>query len=70
MSFPLASVNVHVTTVVPKIVIGKAVVVVPLIIAGSQLSVVVGVVGVPLHSKVSSAIVGVIGPVVSSIITF
>ena len=60
-----ASVNVHVTTVVPKAVIGNVVVVVPLIVAGSQVSVVVGIVGVPLHSKVSSPIVGVIGGVVS-----
>ena len=66
----LASVNVHVTTVVPIVVIGNTVVVVPLIVAGSQLSVVVGIVGVPLHSKVSSPIVGVIGFAVSWIITF
>ena len=45
---PLPSLNVQVTTVVPWVVIGKMVAVVPVIVP-AQASVVVGAVGVPLH---------------------
>ena len=57
------------TTVVPCAVIGKAVVVVPMMVP-TQLSVVVGAVGVAEHSAVMSESVGCVGGVTSSIITF
>ena len=67
---PFPSSNVHVTTVVPWVVIGNTVEVVPVTIP-AQLSVVVGAVGVPEHSpKFTSANTGVTGDVISSTITF
>src|SRR5207244_185284 len=63
VELPLPSSKVQVTTVVPCVVIGKTVVVVPFIVP-SQSSVVVGVGGVPLHSPTfTSANVGVAGAV-------
>ena len=70
--FPLASSNVHVTTVVPWVVIGSTAVVVP-VIDPEQLSVAVGAVNVStLHSAVTSSNTATSGPgaVTSSIITF
>jgi len=67
--FPLPSLNVHVTTVVPCVVIGKVVVVVPVSVP-AQLSVVVGAVGVIEHCPVTFDNVGVLGFVTSSRITF
>ncbi len=52
--------------VVPCAVIGKVVVVVPVIVP-AQLSVVVGAVGVALHSSFISAKTGVTGSVVSAV---
>ena len=65
---PLPSLNDQVTTVVPCVVIGNTVVVVPVIVP-AQLSVVVGAVGVAEHCPVTFASVGTTGGVVSSIIT-
>ena len=67
---PLPSSNVQVTTVVPWVVIGKIVAVVPVMVP-AQASVVVGAVGVPLHCPTFTlANIGVIGAIVSSTITF
>src|SRR6478736_5420872 len=70
---PLPSLKVHVTRLVPSVVIGNLVVVVPVTVP-TQASVVVGAVGVagvPLHVlNVTSANVGVTGGIVSSTITF
>ena len=67
---PFPSLNVQVTTVVPWVVIGKMVAVVPVMVP-AQASVVVGAVGVPLHCPTfTSAKVGVTGATVSSTITF
>ena len=58
------------TTVVPWVVIGKTVVVVPIIVP-AQASVVVGVGGVPLHCPTFTSVnVGVTGATVSSTLTF
>ena len=65
---PLPSTNVQTTTVVPKVVIGNVVVVVPLIVA-EQLSVVVGIPGVTEQAPVTLARVGVAGGVVSTTVT-
>jgi len=67
--FPFPSLNVHVTTVVPCVVIGKVVVVVPVTVP-TQLSAVVGAVGVTEHSPVMLAKVGVTGAVTSSTMIF
>ncbi len=58
------------TIVVPWVVIGKRVAVVPVMVP-AQASVVVGVGGVPVHCPTfTSANVGVTGAMVSSTITF
>ena len=62
---PLPSAKVQVTTVVPWVVIGKIVEVVPVMVP-AQASVVVGTVGVPLHCPTfTSANTGVCGAVTS-----
>ena len=65
VELPLQSINFQVTTVVPCVVIGKTVAVVPVMVP-EQRSLVVGTTGVPLHSPtVTSTRVGVTGAVVS-----
>ena len=65
VEFPFPSLKVQVTTVVPCVVIGNIVAVVPVTIP-AQLSVVVGAVGVPLHCPTLTAVkVGVVGAVTS-----
>ena len=68
MELPFPSSKVQVTTVVPCVVIGKIVEVVPVMIP-AQISVVVGTTGVPLHSPtVTSINIGVTGAVASFIV--
>ena len=67
VKLPCISVKVQVTIVVPTTVIGKLVVVVPVIITDPHPSIVVGAIGVASHSEVISPNIGVIGAVVSSI---
>jgi hypothetical protein len=69
MDCPFPSLKFQVTTVVPGAVIGKVVVVVPVIVP-AHASVVVGASGVTSHCPVKSAKAGVNGATVSSIITF
>lgn len=67
--FPFPSLKVQVTTVVPWVVIGKLVKVVPVIVP-AHASVVVGAVGVPEHSPtLTFAKVGVTGGVTSNAVT-
>ena len=65
VELPLPSAKVQVTTVVPWVVIGNVVVVVPVMVP-AHASVVVGAVGVPEHSPILTAVrVGVTGGVTS-----
>ncbi|MNK78926.1 hypothetical protein D3C87_985780 [compost metagenome] len=66
---PFPSSKLHVTTVVPCVVIGKIVVVVPEIIP-AQASIAAGIAGVAEHCSCISAKTGAIGAAVSLIMTF
>ena len=66
---PFPSSKLQVSIVVPCVVIGKIVVVVPVIIP-EQLSTAVGTVGVAEHSAVKSVNTGTTGAVLSAIIIF
>ena len=65
----MPSLKLHVTTVVPCVVIGKIVGVVPVIVP-AQLSVVVGANGVAEHWSVTSARVGIIIAAGAEIVKF